>query len=290
VTQPDPPASVRTAPVFETLASGYRLVEGPTADDRGGLVFSDVLAGGVYRRDASGEIETLVPKRRGVGGIALHADGGVVVSGRDLIHVRDGDTRTLFSLEGLPGWNDLCTDAEGRIYAGSVRFAVFDPQAEIVPGECWRIDAPGRATRLYDGVVHANGIGLSPDGRTLYQSDTRADVVIAHDLADDGSVSGRRSFAVQPDGHPDGLAIDEQGGVWVAIAGGGRVDRFLPDGRVERSLPVPARIVTSVCFAGEGRRDLIVVTADNREQPERRGTIFRTRVDVAGATVHAARI
>jgi gluconolactonase len=276
--------------VFETLASGYRLVEGPTADDRGGLVFSDVLGGGVYRRDASGEIETLVPKRRGVGGIALHADGGVVVSGRDLVHVRDGRTRTLFSLPDLPGWNDLCTDAQGRLYAGSVRFAVFDPQARVVPGECWRIDAPERATRLYDGVVHANGIGLSPDGRTLYHSDTRAGVLIVHDVAPDGSAVGRRELAVPGEGHPDGLAVDEQGGVWVAIAGGGRVDRFLPDGSVERSLPVPARIVTSVCFAGEDRRDLVVVTADNSERPERRGTLFRTRVEVAGAPVHPARI
>jgi gluconolactonase len=276
--------------VFETLASGYRLVEGPAVDERGGLVFSDVLGGGVYRRDASGAIETLVPKRRGVGGLALHADGGVVVGGRDLIHVRDGRDRTLFSLPGLPGWNDLCTDAQGRVYAGSVRFAVFDPQAEVVPGECWRIDAPDRATCLYDGVVHANGIGLSPDGRAIYHSDTRADVLIVHDLAEDGSVSGRRHFPVAGGGHPDGLALDEQGGVWVAIAGGGRVDRYLPDGSVERSLPVPARIVTSVCFAGEDRRDLIVVTADNRERPELGGTIFRTRVDVAGAPVHPARV
>jgi gluconolactonase len=276
--------------MFETLSSGYQLVEGPTADDRGGLIFSDVLGGGVYRRDAAGDIETLVPKRRGVGGIALHAEGGIVVGGRDLIHVRDGQSRTLLSIPGLPGWNDLCTDARGRVYAGSVRFAVFDRDAEVVPGECWRLDAPEQATRLYDGVVHANGIGISPDGRAIYHSDTRANVLIVHDLDEDGNVSGRREFALQGEGHPDGLALDEDGGVWVAIAAGGRVDRFLPDGRVERSLEVPARIVTSVCFAGEDRRDLIVVTGDNREHPERRGTIFRTRVDVAGAPVHPATI
>lgn len=276
--------------MFETLASGYQLVEGPTADERGGLYFSDVLGGGVHRRDASGEIETVVPKRRGVGGIALHAAGGVVVGGRDLIHVRDGQSRTLFSIDGLPGWNDLCTDALGRVYAGSVRFAVFDPKAEVRPGECWRVDSPDRAECLYEGVVHANGIGLSPDGRTIYHSDTRANVVIAHDLSEAGTVSGRRTFPMQGKGHPDGLALDVDGGVWVAIANGSRVDRFLPDGRIERSLDVPARIVTSVCFAGDDRRDLIVVTGDNVEHPERRGTIFRTRVGVAGAPVHLATI
>src|SRR5688572_11654660 len=70
---------------FETLASGYGLVEGPTVDADGNLYFSDVIGGGVYRLDAAGGIDTVVPKRRGVGGIALHADGGVVASGRDLV-------------------------------------------------------------------------------------------------------------------------------------------------------------------------------------------------------------
>jgi D-xylonolactonase len=275
---------------FETLASGYGLVEGPSVDAEGGLVFSDVLKGGVYRLDPSGAVETLVPKRRGVGGIALHAEGGVVVSGRDLVHVRGGETRTLFTIAGLPGWNDLCTDAAGRVYAGALRFAVFDPEAEALPGECWRIDAPGQGRRLYGGIVHANGIGISPDGRRLYHSDTRAGVVLVHDLDADGNASGRREFAMPAPGHPDGLALDETGAVWVASAGGGRVDRFLPDGRLERSVEVPARLVTSLCFAGSDRRDLVVVSADNGAEPERGGSIFRTRVDVPGAPVHPARI
>jgi gluconolactonase len=105
-----------------------------------------------------------VPKRRGVGGIALHADGGVVVSGRDIVHVRDGVTRTLVQHPGLPGWNDLCTDAQGWVYAGALRFAVFDPNAEPVPGECFQIRAEGDASVLYGGVLHGNGIAFSPSG------------------------------------------------------------------------------------------------------------------------------
>jgi len=274
---------------FEILASGYGLVEGPTEDAEGRIVFSDVLGGGVYRVDAAGAVATLVPKRRGVGGIALHADGGVVVSGRDIVHVRDGVTRTLFSISGLPGWNDLCTDAAGRVYAGALRFAVFDPAAEPLPGECFRITAEREATALYGGIVHANGIAFSPDGRTLYHSDTRAGVVVVHDIDGAGKASARREFPMR-DGQPDGLAADIEGGIWAASAGGGRVDRYLPDGRVERSVAVPARIVTSVCFAGGDRRDLIVTTADHSEQPERRGCVLRTRVDLAGAPVFPARI
>jgi gluconolactonase len=283
-------SGARAIPGFETLASGYGLVEGPTAEAGGGLVFSDVLGGGVFRRAPDGSIETLVPKRRGVGGVALHADGGVVVSGRDLVHVRAGVTRTLFSIPGLPGWNDLCTDSRGRVYGGSLRFAVFDPAAAPVPGECWRVDAAGRASELYAGLVHANGIALSPDERTIVHSDTRRGVVVVHDLAPDGQAVKRREIAVERPGQPDGLAFDEAGCLWLAIAGGGRVDRYTPEGRRDASIEVPARVVTSLCFAGDDRRDLIVVTADNAEAPERRGTIFRTRVGVAGAPVHPARV
>jgi D-xylonolactonase len=273
---------------FEVLASGLGLAEGPAVDDDANLYFSDVLGGGVYRLGSSGHLETVAPKRRGVGGIALHGDGGLVVSGRDLAHVRDGQTRLLYRIEGLPGWNDLCTDSRGRVYAGALRFAVFDPSAEEVPGECWRIDAQGSATVLYGDVVHANGIALSPDEGRIYHSDTRAGVVLAHDL-DDGAAVRRRALEFPP-GAPDGMAVDEAGCVWVASAGGACVARLTPAGELERTVEVPARFVTSLCFGGDDRRDLYVTTADHTEHPEWRGCVLRTRVGVAGAPVHPARV
>ena len=87
---------------FETLAYGYGLIEGPRVDGAGNLYFSDVTNGGVFRRRPDGSIDTVVPKRRGVGGIALHADGGIVISGRNICHVRDGVTRVLFVDDGVP--------------------------------------------------------------------------------------------------------------------------------------------------------------------------------------------
>jgi gluconolactonase len=275
--------------MVETLASGYGLVEGPTVDGDGNLYFSDVLGGGVYRRDPDGEITTVVPKRRGVGGITLHADGGIVVSGRDIVHVRDGENRTLFKDDGVPGWNDICADSVGRIYAGSIRFAVFDPDAQPVPGELWRIDVEGEATPLYDDVLHANGVAISPGGQTIYHSDTRRNVILVHTLADDGTAGDRRAFHFPP-GAPDGMALDAQGLLWVASARAGCVARLTPDGEIDRVLDIPAQAVTSLCFGGDEGRDLYVVTADNTEAPERGGTIFQIRVDVAGAPVHAARI
>ena len=81
---------------IELLTTGYGLVEGPRVDDADNLYFSDVHHGGVRRRAPDGTIDVVVPKRRGVGGIALHADGGLVISGRNICHVRDGETRIVF--------------------------------------------------------------------------------------------------------------------------------------------------------------------------------------------------
>jgi len=275
--------------VIETLATGYGLIEGPRADPEGNLYFSDVTNGGVYRRAPDGRVETVVPRRRGVGGIALHADGGIVISGRNICHVRDGETRVLFEREDVPGFNDIFTDARGRVYCGSMRADPFKTEGERTPGELWRIDAAGTAVELYGDVSLTNGIGLSPDGRLLYHSDTAAQHVVVHELTPDGRAKDRRAIDVAP-GFPDGLAVNEEGVIWVALYGSGCVARYRPDGAPDGRLEVPASSVTSLCFGGADRRDLYVVSADNSDEPERGGSIFRTRVDVPGLAAPLARV
>jgi gluconolactonase len=276
---------------FETLAWGYGLIEGPRVDARNNLYFSDVRGGGVYVRSPDGEIETVVPRRRGVGGIAIHADGGLVISGRNICHVHEGTTRVLFERDDIPGFNDLFTDSAGRVYVGSMRSDPFDAFGrKRIPGELWRIDAEGQAVELYSGVELTNGIGVSPDGRRLYHSDTTARKIHVHDLTPEGEVSNRGVFSKAEIEFPDGLCVDEEGAVWVASYGGGSVLRYTPEGDLDRRVRVPARDVTSVCFGGADRRDLYVVTADNTDVPERKGTIFRTRSDVAGLPAPLARV
>ena len=131
---------------LEALAWGYGLIEGPCCDQQGNLYFSDVPNGGVYRLAPDGSVETAIPKRRGVGGIALHADGGLVVSGRNICHVKDGATRIVFAPEAL-GLNDLTVDAAGRVICGTLRTDPFGQNANRTPGECWRIDATDRGHR-----------------------------------------------------------------------------------------------------------------------------------------------
>jgi gluconolactonase len=268
---------------WNVIAHGYGLVEGPTIAPEGSLLFSDVLGGGVHRVDAEGEIDTVVPKRRGVGGLALHVQGGVVCSGRDIVHVDTyGNTRTLCHRDGVAGWNDLCTDASGRVYAGSLRFAVFDPNAEAVPGELWRIDSEASAEVVLDGVVHANGCALSPDGNTVFLSDTRSRRLIIFDIG-----KGKRSDVdVSAYGHPDGMAIDDAGCVWLALVSGG-IGRFTPDGTLDRRIDVPSSVTTSVCFDGN---TLYATTGGHSEKPELAGCVLRTEVDATGAPVFPARI
>src|SRR5262249_35272521 len=120
---------------FDTLCFGYGLVEAPRADADGTVLFSDVLGGGVHRWSGDGTVATVLPKRRGIGGLVPHAEGGLVVSGRDVSHVRDGTTRVLFTCEGVLGFNDLTTDVAGRVYVGSLRSPAFtDDEAPRVPG------------------------------------------------------------------------------------------------------------------------------------------------------------
>ena len=239
---------------WDVVAHGYGLAEAPTIDVDGSLVFSDVLGGGVYRVDGGGTVTTVVPKRRGVGGIAIHADGGIVCTGRDVIHVREGhEQRIVLSVDGVAGWNDLCTDATGRIYAGALRFAVFDPDAEVVPGELWRVGLEGDDPAIMFGdVVHANGVACTRDGRTIYLSDTRRQRVIVFDV----ETGSRRDIDVSALGHADGMALDDHGAIWLALVSGG-IARLTPDGEVDRRIEPPSAFTTSLCFAG---RDLYVTT------------------------------
>ena len=95
--------------LLDTFISGFGLVEGPRYDDENCLYFCDSLNGGVFRCNSLGIVETVIPKRKGVGGIALHADGGIIVSGRDICHVKRGVSRTLLKLDGAARFNDIAT-------------------------------------------------------------------------------------------------------------------------------------------------------------------------------------
>jgi len=278
---------------FETLASGYGLIEAPRVDDQNRLYFSDVPNGGVYRRNPDGKIENVIPKRKGVGGMMFNHGGGIVCTGRALIlfDEKSGNSRNLFTeWEGRPlvGLNDLTTDDQGSVYVGSLE---FDPLSDNkpLPGSLFRVDPPGRPTKMWDGIQVTNGLGLSPDRKLLYHCDSTTQAVWAYDVQGDRSVKDRRIFAKMPEGWPDGMAVDAEGGLWVAAVRVGEVVHFGADGVVKERIKLPSKMVTSLTFGGPNLMDLYVVTADNTDDATRKGTIFRARAEVPGLPVPKAR-
>ena len=271
---------------MEALAWGFGLVEAVRWSADGSVTFSDALAGGVHRWTPEG-VTCIVPKRRGIGGLAFHADGGLVVSGRDLAHVRDDETRQLHAPGGVTGFNDLTVAADGGVYAGALRFRPFGGE-QVVLGEVWLLHPDGREEVVCSGIDWPNGIGLSPDGSTLYVSDYQNARVMRCDAS--GAADVVTVFATPPAGSTDGLAVDETGGVWVAMGEGGGVARFLADGTLDRVLEVPASFVATVSFGGEDLRDLNIGTAGATDRPDRGGTLFRSRSDVPGLPLPLARV
>ncbi len=279
---------------MEELATGYGLIEGPVWDDERGLIYSDVINGGVRALSVDGDISTIVPKRRGVGGMTPHVAGGLVIGGREIIYESfDGTTSaTLLGPDVTDvaiGFNDFTTDAAGRVWVGSLGFSVFSGD-EMRPGHLHVIDLDGSVRTVSDGIILTNGMGFSPDGKILYHNDARADLIRAYDITDDADVAGWKTFASISGGTPDGMAVAEDGSVWVAMADGNRVSVFEPDGSLRTELPVPLPMVTSVCFGGADMKDLYVVTGSRNGPRENCGTIYRTRVDVPGLPIAPARV
>jgi gluconolactonase len=276
-------------PPMEIVASGYQLAEAPVAVDDGGVVFSDVLGGGVHRwSPATGSVETVVPKRRGIGGMARHADGGLVLSGREVIHVLGDATRTIYAPSaesGVTGLNDLTVDPDGRLVVGQLRFRPFAGEPPV-PGEFVTV-SDGAAAEVVGEVLWANGCAFAPDGTTFYGCDYQRGVVLAADRRPDGTYGPARIAVTSPSGAADGLAVDETGALWVALGPGG-VGRFTPDGRLDRALDVPASFVASLCFGGADGTDLFITTADNTRDPSAGGVVLRTAAGVAGCPITPA--
>jgi sugar lactone lactonase YvrE len=256
----------------EVVASGYQLPEAPRVDADGAFWFTDVLGGGVHRLDPPA---TLLERHKGMGGCIPHENGGLVLAGRDLIHVQEADPTVVLSVEGVSGFVDLTTDAEGRVLVGGLRFFPFRGE-EAVPGGVWRVGPGGAAELLFEDVLWPNGMGYSPDGSTLYVSDYSQAAVLAWDGE---SVA---ELARPPRGSCDGLAVDADGGVWVALGEGAAIARFAPDGEIDSLLEVPANFVSSLCLHGPD----LWITAVGDEG----GVVLRTDAPASGLELVPARV
>ena len=281
---------------MERLTKGYGLIEGPVWNADRGLLFSDVLFGGVFCLTEDGEVSTIFEHRRGIGGMSIHAAGGLVVSGRNISYKGfDGsDTVTLLDRDpdnGNVGYNDITTDAAGRVYAGSLGASpVFDDGREPQAGDLYLVDLDGSSRIVGRDVQLTNGLAFSPDGKTLYHSDSRRQTVFSYAVRDDGDLGEKTPFVKTERGSPDGLVVSEDGSVWVALAGGSSVGVYEPDGAVREYVEIPQPMCTSVCFGGEDLKDLYVVSGSGGAEGDKEGAVYRHRTAVAGLAVPQAKV
>ncbi len=193
----------------------------------------------------------------------------------------------------------MIADARGRIYAGTIHWG---PDGMQQTGRLYRIERDGSPHVVDEGIALSNGLGFSPDDRTLYYADSVARKIYAYDVdSESGDLSNRRTFVRVPDneGIPDGLTVDAAGFVWSAQWYGGRVVRYDPDGAIERTLDLPVKQVSNVAFGGPELTDLYITTAGeywpSPVEPAGfdRGTamggaLYRVRTDIQGKQEHLA--
>lgn len=273
--------------------------EGPTwATDRGELAWVDITRGQVRRATvAAGGTLTEVGVHRGgdtVGVVVPAVDGGWLL-GADggFTHLSaDGAATVLVELatEGPAAgtrMNDGAVDPAGRFFAGTM---AFDERPGA--GSLYRVDLDGSVHTVLRDLTISNGIAWTADGRTVYLADSGPATVRAYDydVATGGLGASRVVVDLSDDdaGAPDGLTLDDEDHLWVAVWGGGQVRRYSPDGEQVAAVDVPAANTSSCAFAGPARDLLVISTstqglddAQRAAQPDA-GRLFAVRAGVSG--------
>ncbi|MFE3518603.1 SMP-30/gluconolactonase/LRE family protein [Streptomyces sp. NPDC059166] len=237
------------------------LGEGPTWDAaERRLIWVDILASRVHTYDPATGRRTVMATGQHVGAAKPRAGGGLVVVLRDGTGLYDaGGAFKWLVHDPVPGrrGNDAAVAPDGALWAGTMRY----DEAEG-GGGLSRIAPDGTVSAVPGPVTVSNGTGWSPDGRRMYYIDSPTRRVDVFDVEGERVVNRRPLTTVeQGAGWPDGLTVDADGCVWVALWDGAAVRRYTPDGRLDRIVELPVRRPTACAFGGAGLRDLYVSTA-----------------------------
>jgi sugar lactone lactonase YvrE len=277
------------------LDAHARLGEGPFWDTRvDRLGWVDILAGRVHRFDPATGEDVAVDVGEHVGAAVPRAAGGLalaVASGFALL-ADDGRVTPVARVAG-PGlrMNDGKADPRGRFLAGSMAYDET-PGA----GALYRLDPDHRVDVLVEGVTVSNGLAWTADGATMYYIDTPTSGVDAFDYdLDNGTLANRRRVITIPEsaGHPDGMTIDDDGHLWVALWEGWAVRRYAADGTLLAVVDLPVSQVTSCAFGGPDRGDLYITSAtpsDGEAEQPHAGGLFRCRPGVTGPAAAPAAV
>lgn len=276
--------------VEHILTTGNNLGESPQWNvEEKALYWVDIEQGTIYRFcPAKGTYEIFnlgIP----IGALSFRASGGLVLATRDGFACWDSKSGKLdFIADPEAGnkqsrFNDGKVDRQGRFWAGTM----IQGSSEAV-NSLYRLDPDGTVHTMETGIVLSNGLGWSPDDKTMYFTDSRKNVIYAYDFdAESGSISNRRIFVQLPRGEiiPDGLTVDREGYVWGVLFRGYKIVRYDPKGRIAREIRMPTRFTTSCTFGGDNMDELYVTTAwrENRDkQAPFAGDLFRIQTDVKG--------
>lgn len=273
------------------------LGEGPVWDARAGVVwFTDILARQVHRFDPETGDAKVIPVDQEVGTIAPRASGGLVAGVRDGFAALD-DSGALTMLAPVEAddpsrrMNDGKCDRAGRLWASVMAFD-GTPGA----GTLYTLDPDLSVRAQVPGLAIGNGMAWTADDATMYFVDSRTSRVDAFDFdLATGTVTNRRTVVTIPEdeGLPDGMCLDAEGHLWVALFGGWGVQRFAPDGTKEERVELPVPNVTCCAFGGPGLTDLYVTTAreamsaDELAAHPEAGGLFRARPGVTGTAPNA---
>ena len=268
------------------------------------LYWGDIHGGKLFRYDpATGEHEMFFDGQV-IGGFTIQADGSqlLFMEYGEVAILKDGELSTV--IDKLPGeeehrFNDVIADPAGRVFCGTMALNSDDAVSGDVTGRLYRVDTDGTITEILDGIGISNGLGFTPDRKQMYYTDSVAYAIYLFDYDEaSGELSNQRTFVDTPrsddEGIPDGMTVDAAGYVWSARAGGGRLVRYSPDGREERTVRFPtANIVSSVTFGGPDMTDTYVTTIGGDERPEEgteAGALFQVNLGIAGVADFESRV
>jgi sugar lactone lactonase YvrE len=276
------------------LDARAELGEGPLWDARTSeLLWVDIPRSEVHRFDPASGSDRSFTTGAVVGAVVPRGRDGYAVARQDGFALVDAheSVRLLAPVEAdrpETRMNDGACDSQGRFWAGTMNFDCVTPS-----GSLYRLDPDGSVTRMLTDVMVSNGIAWSLDDHTLYYADTPTGGVDAFDFEPKtGTIASRRRLiTIEPaDGQPDGLVVDAEGCLWVALWNGWAVRRYATDGTHLGTVDIPVARATKPAFGGEGLTDLYVTTAapdDQDDDQPHAGGIFRVRPGVAGLPPNA---
>ncbi|WP_319447740.1 MULTISPECIES: SMP-30/gluconolactonase/LRE family protein [unclassified Mycobacterium] len=241
----------------------------------GQLWFSDMIGRRVCTVDEAGILQSTAHFDDMPGGIGFLPDGTPLVVGMTsslLFAIRDGHPEVYAELCAGSDvhLDDMAVSADGTAYVGAVGTIAADAK-RMSDGAIMRVTPDGTVTREAGDLAFPNGMAISHDGTTLLVNETFAERVTAFDITTDGRLSNRRKWAALPGTHPDGLAVDSDGAVWVGCYAEEKFVRVRKGGEVTHVLPTPGRWATGVALGGPDGHTLFLATADTDQRRFFRG-------------------